>query len=173
MNFSDIIGNEAAKAYIRHIVDTDTIPHALLIHGAPGTGKLSLARAMAQYIHCTNRHNGEPCGVCPSCKQHLSFNHADLFFSFPYVKTQSCRVSDDYITEWKTFLLNNPVEGFQHWLDELDAGNSQPMIYVDESDNILRKMSYVSYSSKYKILIMWLPEKMKDDCANKLLKLLE
>ena len=173
MNSSDIIGNEAAKAYIRHIVDTDTIPHALLIHGAPGTGKLSLARAMAQYIHCTNRQNGEPCGVCPSCKQHLTFNHADLFFSFPYVKTQGCRLSDDYITEWKTFLLNNPVEGFQRWLDELDAGNSQPMIYVDESDNILRKMSYVSYSSKYKILIMWLPEKMKDDCANKLLKLLE
>ena len=89
------------------------------------------------------------------------------------MKTQGCRLSDDYITELKTFLLNYPVEGFQRWLDELDAGNSQPMIYVDESDNILRKMSYVSYSSKYKILIMWLPEKMKDDCANKLLKLLE
>lgn len=173
MKFSDIIGNEAAKTYIRHIVETDTIPHALLIHGAPGSGKLTLARAMAQYIHCTNRHDGEPCGVCPACKQHQTFNHADLFFSFPIVKDQGHKVSDDYITEWKTFLLNNPVESFQRWLEELNAGNSQPVIYVDESDNILHKMSYVSYSSKYKVLIMWLPEKMKDDCANKLLKLLE
>ena len=173
MKFSDIIGNQAAKDHLRRLIDNDTMRHAWPIHGAAGTGKLALARAAAQYIHCTNRTNGEPCGVCPACKQHINFNHADTFFSFPIVKKKGYTVSDDYITEWKSFLLNNPIESFEHWLNELKAENSQPIIYVNESENILRKMSYASYSSKYKVLIMWLPEKMKEDCANKLLKLLE
>ena len=173
MRFDDIIGNKSAKDYLRHIIDNDTIPHALLIYGAPGTAKLSLAQVAAQYIHCTNRQNGEPCGECPSCRQHQSYNHADTFFSFPIVKKKGYAVSDDYITQWKSFLAKNKIESYEKWLEELNAENSQPIIYVTESESIIKKMSYASYSSKYKILIMWLPEKMKDDCANKLLKLLE
>lgn len=173
MKFDDIIGNKSAKDYLRHIIENDTIPHALLIYGAPGTAKLSLAQAAAQYIHCTNRQNGEPCGQCPSCRQHQSYNHADTFFSFPIVKKKGYAVSDDYITQWKSFLAKNKIESYEKWLEELNAENSQPIIYVTESESIIKKMSYASYSSKYKILIMWLPEKMKDDCANKLLKLLE
>ena len=63
MKFSDILGNQAAKDHLRRLIDNDTMPHALLIHGAAGTGKLALARAAAQYIHCTNRTNGEPCST--------------------------------------------------------------------------------------------------------------
>lgn len=173
MRFDDIIGNTAAKDYLRHIIDNDTIPHALLIYGAPGTAKLSLAQAAAQYIHCTNRHNGEPCGECPSCRQHATYNHADTFFSFPIVKKKGYVISDDYITQWKSFLAKNRIESYEKWLNEINAENSQPIIYVNESESIITKMSYASYSSKYKVLIMWLPEKMKADCANKLLKLLE
>lgn len=173
MRFDDIIGNQSAKEYLRHIIDNDSIPHALLIHGAPGTAKLAMAQAAAQYIHCTNRKNGEPCGECPSCRQHQTYNHADTFFSFPIVKKKGYNTSDDYIKLWKTFLSKNKIECYEKWLEELKAENSQPLIYVAESESIINKMSYTSYSSKYKVLIMWLPEKMKEDCANKLLKLLE
>ena len=173
MRFADIIGNESAKTRLRNMIDADRIPHALLIHGAKGTGKLALARAAAQYIHCTCRTGGEPCGKCPSCRQHQSFNHADTFFSFPIIKKKGATISDDYIAQWREFLTGNPVESYQRWLSEIGAENSQPMIYVTESESILHKMSFASYTAKYKVLIMWLPEKMNDECANKLLKMLE
>lgn len=172
MKFCDIIGNQSAKDYLRRIIDADKIPHAILLYGAPGNAKLSLARAAAQYIHCTNRIDGEPCGQCPSCRQHQSFNHADTFFSFPIVKDKA-RISDDFYPQWKSFLASNQVESFENWIKEMKAGDKQPAIFVTESESILKKMSYASYSSKYKVLIMWLPEKMNEECANKLLKLLE
>lgn len=173
MKFSDIIGNEAAKNHLRNMIDSDRIPHALLIHGAPGTAKLALARAAAQYLHCTNRTGGEPCGHCPSCRQHQSFNHADTFFVFPIVKKKGYKTSDDYFDQWKSFLADDTIESYERWLDVIKAENSQPIIYVDESESILHKMNLASFTAKYKVLIMWLPEKMKDDCANKLLKILE
>ncbi|MBQ0069036.1 MAG: DNA polymerase III subunit delta [Bacteroidales bacterium] len=174
MKFSDILGNEQAVNRVRQLIDNDRLPHALLLHGDPGTPKLALARVMAQYMHCTNRSGGEPCGVCPSCRQHASLNHTDTFFSFPYLKRDDSSVCDDFIPEWKDFLAENPlVEDYQAWLSLLKNENSQPAILVRESDNIVRKMSMSAFTSKYKVLIMWLPEKMREDCANKLLKLIE
>ena len=174
MKFSDILGNEQAVNRVRQLVDNDRLPHALLLHGDAGTPKLALARALAQYMHCTNRTDGEPCGVCPACRQHASLNHTDTFFSFPYLKKDESSVCDDFIPEWKDFLDENPlVEDYQNWLTLLKNENSQPAILVKESDNIVRKMSMSAFTSKYKVLIMWLPEKMREDCANKLLKLIE
>ena len=174
MKFSDILGNEQAINRIRRLIDTNRLPHAILLHGQPGVPKLAMARVMAQYIHCTNRHNGEPCGECPSCRQHQSHNNTDLFFSFPYIKKDKLLVCDDYIDEWRDFLDDCPiVEDYNHWLRLLKNDNSQPKIYVNESDAIIHKMSLTSMAKRYKILIMWLPEKMNEDCANKLLKLIE
>lgn len=174
MNFGDILGNQQAVNRVRTLIDNERLPHALLLHGDAGTPKLALARAMAQYIHCTNRSGGEPCGVCPACRQHASFNHTDTFYSFPYLKKHDESVCDDFIPDWKEFLENNTVvEDYQNWLTILKNENSQPAIYVKESDSIMRKMSMSAFTSKYKVLIMWLPEKMREDCANKLLKLIE
>lgn len=86
MQFSDVPFHDDVKNRLRGMVDDDRIPHALLLEGPAGAGKFALARAMVQYLHCENRHAGEPCGKCPACVQHQTFNHIDTLFSFPVVK---------------------------------------------------------------------------------------
>ena len=175
MRFSDIPGNIAAKSRLKEMADSDRIPHALLIEGPAGTGKFALARAFAQYIHCENHTSeGEPCGVCPSCVQHQTFNHADTIFSFPILKSvSSAGLSDDLAGEWSDFLKSSPLMDFEEWLKYLGNTNGQPVIYSAEALNIARKFSTTSYSSRYKILLLWCPERMQTECANKLLKLIE
>ncbi len=174
MRFSDIPFHDSAKQRLRAFVDNDQIPHALLLEGPEGIGKFALARAFAQYIHCENRHDGDSCGTCPSCIQHNSFNHIDTHFIFPVVKKASRpTVSDDYIDDWRTFLEESPYMDFEKWLIALDNINAQPLIYVEESSNILKKLSFTSHKAKYKVVLIWLPERMNVECANKLLKIIE
>lgn len=174
MKFSDIPAHENIKERLRALVDADRIPHALLLGGTPGIGKFALARALAQYIHCENRQDGDSCGVCPSCLQHQSFNHIDTHFAFPVLKIKSRpTVSDDYIAEWREFLTANRFMNFDNWLTLLNNPNGQPQMYVEESGELIRKLNFTSHSAKYKIILMWLPERMNQECANKLLKLIE
>lgn len=174
MKFADIPAHEHVKEHLRALVDNNRLPHALLLEGPEGVGKFALARALAQYIHCENRINGDSCGVCPSCRQHETFNQADTVYSFPILKAVSdAAISDDVMPEWKSFLAENPFMDFERWLSTLNNPNGQPLIYSAESMNIIRKFSTTSYSTRYKVLLMWLPERMQPDCANKLLKLIE
>lgn len=157
------------------MADSGRIPHAILIEGPSGTGKFAMARAFAQYIHCENRApEGKPCGCCPSCLQHESFNHPDTVFSFPILKTASAAgVCDDLADDWKKFLNDSPFMEFDRWLQVLGNPNGQPVVYSAEALSIARKFSKTSYSTKYRILLFWLPERMQNECANKLLKLIE
>ncbi len=177
MKFSEVIGNEQAIEQIRRMIDNDRLPHALLLYGEPGVPKLGLAMAAAQYLHCKNHTDGDSCGVCPLCRQHQSFNQVDTHFSYPFTNrkgdsTSPCE-ANDYIDEWREFITNYPVEDYQAWLTLLKNDNAQPQIFVREADSIMRKMTLSAYTAKYKVLIMWLPEKLKDEAANKLLKLIE
>ena len=135
MKFSDIPGHEGVKQRLRALVDNDRLPHALLIHGRPGVGKMSMARALAAYIHCTDRHNGDSCGVCPACRQHLSLNHIDTHYSYPVLKIngRTTTVSDDWNEQWREFLNDNPYMDFGEWLRLLENVNGQPRMYVEES----------------------------------------
>ena len=175
MKFQDILGHSNQKDILRQCVDNDHIPHALLISGPCGVGKLALARAFAQYIHCTNKNNGDSCGKCPSCLQHQSANNPDMYYVFPVAKKTKPKkgVSDDYIDEWREYMAEEPFAPYEKWLDKIDAANSQPQIFVDESANILQKINLSNFSAKYKIIIVWLPEKLKEEAANKLLKIIE
>ena len=159
MRFSDIPAHEAVKNRLRTMADSGRLPHALLLEGPSGIGKFALARAFAQYIHCENRTDGEPCGVCPSCRQHETFNHIDTYFSYP-VLGGSNTVSDDYAKEWRHFLSGRVFMNFESWQREFDNPNGQPVIYSSESASIIRKFSTTSYSTRFKILLMWLPERM-------------
>lgn len=176
MKFSDIIGHEAVKARLRDMVDSDRMPHALLLHGPSGVGKLPMARALAQYMHCTGRQPGETdsCGRCPACLQHQGLNNADMYYVYPIVKKKSegLLISADYARQWSEF-MRQPYGSWEDWLQVSGAGNSQPLIYVDESDEIVRRMNLSNYSAKYKIALIWLPERLQPEAANKLLKIIE
>lgn len=176
MKFSDIPGHEDVKRRLRDMADKSRIPHALLLEGPAGSGKYALARAFAQYIHCQHRTpEGDACGRCPACQQHEAFNQIDTYFSFPIVKksSSSSAISDDYIAEFRELLDENPFMDFESWLLKLDNINAQPLIYVSEANELLRKLSLTAHNSRFKIVLMWLPERLKEDAANKLLKLVE
>lgn len=174
MRFADIPGLEDIKTRLREMADRQRLPHALLLEGPSGTGKMMLARAFAQYIHCENRTGGDSCGRCQSCLQHESFNHIDTIFSFPVVKKSGKpTVSADWLGEFKDMMTERPFMDPEEWLSCLDAGNTQPKIYVDEGAELTRRLNFKAHQSAYKIVILWLPEKMNEDTANKMLKLIE
>ena len=174
-SFKDVIGQEAAKQRLIQEVQEARIPHAQLFCGPNGAGKLPLALAYARYICCPNRTQTDACGTCPSCVKWNKLVHPDVHFVFPIVKTAKPKkeVCDDYIADWRRLLLGNTYFGLNHWLNEMDAENGQAIIYAKESDEITRKLSLKSSEGGYKITLVWLPEKMHEVCANKLLKLLE
>ncbi len=175
MYFKDIIGQEEIKKELIQSAQTGIVPHAQLFAGQNGVGTFSLALAYAQYLNCTNRTDNDSCGHCPSCLKYEALAHPDLHFVFPIVlkKDKGKEVCDDYLTEWRTFLKDRPYFTFDEWLDCIDAGNSQAIIYSKESDEIIRKVSLKIYEAKYRILLVWLPEKLHPVCANKLLKVIE
>ena len=175
MYFKDIIGQETVKQRLRLEVREGRVPHAQLFAGPEGTGALPLAKAYARFLLCTRRGEEDACGTCPSCVKLNKLAHPDLHFVFPVVKRKGGgdTVSDDYIREWRELAISTPYFGMNHWLDAMGAENQQAQIFVKESDELVRKLSLKSSEGGYKVVIIWLPEKMKVECANKLLKLLE
>lgn len=174
MYFRDIIGQKEAKQRLIKEAEEGKIAHARLFFGKRGVGKLPLAIAYARYLCCDNPNPHDACGTCPSCTKFNKLAHPDLHFVFPVVKKKNKdTVSDDWLTEWRDLLTKQPYFGMDSWLKEMNAENQQAQIYVKESDEIVRKLSLKSSQGKYKIMIIWLPEKMNAECSNKLLKLLE
>ena len=174
MFFKDVIGQEEAKQRLIREAKEGKIAHARLFCGPEGIGKLPLAIAFARYLSCNNPGENDACGVCPSCVKFNKLAHPDLHFVFPVIKKKAKDiVSDDFISEWRELLSHTPYFNLNIWLEEMGAENQQAQIYVKESDEIIRKLSLKSSQGGYKIMIIWLPEKMNVECSNKLLKLLE
>ena len=175
MFFRDIVGQEEIKQRFIQSVQTGRISHAQLLCGKEGVGKTALALAFVRYLNCTNRSETDACGVCPSCLKMNKLIHPDVHFVFPIVKNEKAKktVCNDYLPEWRAFLTTHEYFSCNQWLESLGDANKQAVIYTKESDEISRKLSFKSYEAEYKTMIIWLPEKMHTDCANKLLKLLE
>jgi DNA polymerase III subunit delta' len=175
MLFSEIIGQQEIKKRFINTVTEQRIPHAQLLRGPEGVGKLALAIAYAQYICCENRLATDSCGVCPSCVKYKKMAHPDLHFVFPVIKPAGRQtvVCDDFIAEFRKMVLEKMYFGVNEWYTEISGDAKQGLIYSNESEEIIRKLSLKTYESEYKIMIIWLPEKMHATCANKLLKILE
>ena len=173
MLFADIIGQEATKERLRQAVREGHIPHAQLFTGISGIGKLQLALAYAQYLNCPHRTDEDSCGTCPTCLQYSRLQHPDLHFVFPIVKTDAGDTCDDFLEPWRQIVRDKRYFDLNDWHEALGVETKQSMIYEKESGEILRKLSLKAYGDGYKVMIIWQPEKMNADCANKLLKILE
>ncbi|MDO4756370.1 MAG: DNA polymerase III subunit delta [Parabacteroides sp.] len=174
MYFKDIIGQEEIKRQLIQSAQSGTIPHAQLFTEQGGTGAFALALAYGRYLNCLHRTDTDACGQCPSCLKYNELAHPDLHFVFPIIKKDKKKeVCDDYLTAWREFLKKNPYFYLDQWLNHIEAGNAQAMIYAQESDEIMRKLSLKIAEASYRILLVWLPEKLNQTCANKLLKVIE
>jgi DNA polymerase-3 subunit delta' len=148
MFFREIIGQERIKERLLTEAAENRIPHALLFTGTEGVGTFPLALAYARYISCTgkqeavtskqeatNKQEEDSCGTCPSCVKFNKLVHPDLHFVFPIVKRKSKELCNDYLTEWREFLLSTPYFNLNLWSNEIEAEKS-PVIYTKESDEI-------------------------------------
>jgi DNA polymerase III subunit delta' len=175
MNFSQIPGQAEIIANLLRSVKEERVSHAQLFAGPEGCGSLALALAYAQYVSCENKKPDDSCGTCKSCIKYEKMIHPDLHFVFPVIKRKSSEeaVSDNYIEEWRAFVKRSPYFTLNSWLDSIEVGNAQGMIFASEASEIIKKLSLKTFESDVRIMIIWLPEKMHQATANKLLKMIE
>ena len=176
MLFEDILGQEYIKKHLTQSVANGRIPHAQLFVGPEGSGALPMAIAYAQYILCANT-NGENNTGNQTCNlKFANFSHPDLHFAFPVTtsdKAKSRPVSNNYMDEWRQMLKDQPYGNLFDWYKLLGVDNKQGQIGVDEALEIVKSLSLKSYEGGYKVMLIWMAEKMNIACANKLLKLIE
>lgn len=172
MKFSDITGHSNVVEDLRNLVDSDRIPHAILIGGPSGIGKMRIARALINYIYCRDRHDGDSCGKCQACLQNDHHNNPDVHYIFPRTGA-SGKSTDSFLPQWFKFLDNDSFMPAEGWAKAIEAANTVPVIYRSDADDISRTAALSSFAYRYKTYVIWLPEKMQPQCANALLKLLE
>ncbi|MET0759700.1 MAG: DNA polymerase III subunit delta' [Flavobacterium sp.] len=176
MLFSQILGQDYIKSHLIKSATSGRIPHAQLFVGPEGSGTLALAIAYAQYILCNNS-GVENAGGNEACN--LKFNsvsHPDLHFIYPTVTTEDVKTkpkSLDFIVDWRQFIAENPYGGLFDWYRILGVQNKQGEIRVEDAQEILKALALKSYEGGYKIMIIWMADKMNIAASNKLLKLLE
>ncbi|HPY82347.1 MAG: DNA polymerase III subunit delta [Bacteroidales bacterium] len=176
MLFKEIVGQADVIRDLLATVQQNRISHAQLFCGPEGSGTLSLALAYAQYMNCAHKGEFDSCGSCPSCMKYEKLQHPDLHLVFPVAtntKIKKDPISDDFITEWRQIVLQQPYLSLDDWLAHIGVDNKQGGIQKHESTQIVKKLSLKTYEAEYKVMLIWMAEKMNETCANKLLKILE
>ena len=176
MLFKDIVGQSEIKSGLLRIVKEQRVGHAMLFAGREGAGMLGLAIAFARYLNCKDPREDDSCLECSSCRKYGKLQHPDLHFVFPVAKKKDGEkdpVSDDFISLWRESVLSNPYMRLFQWLEYLGVENRQGFISKNESLQILKKLSLKSFEAEYKVMIIWMAEKMNLQASNKLLKILE
>jgi DNA polymerase III subunit delta' len=155
------------------MVNEGRVPHALMFTGADGSGTLAAAFVFAQHLFCKSPLPAGPCTACTACRQVSKLSHPDLHLVFPIIKSKTVSSSDDLLADFREAVIEDPYMTINKWTALMDAGNKQPVIPVEEANMILKKLSYTSFEGSYKMMLIWQPEKMNAESANRLLKILE
>ena len=169
MNFSEVIGQQEAQQRLMQMVSESRLPHAVMLCGPKGSGKLALAVGFAKTL--LSRTSNDELML-------RKLEHPDLHFTYPTIKLPSMSsdhkpVSDDFAQEWHELIMAGPYFTMNEWLEQMGGENQQAIITAGESDDLIRKLSLKSSQGGYKVSLIWLPERMNIECANKILKLLE
>ena len=169
MAFEQVIGQREVQQRLTQMVSEGRLPHAIMLCGPQGCGKKALAVGFAQML-LSRTANDEA--------MLRKLEHPDLHFTYPTIKLPSMGsdhkpVSDDFAKEWHELVMGGLYFTMTEWLEQMGGENQQAIITAGESDELVRKLSLKSSQGGYKISLVWLPERMNTECANKILKLLE
>lgn len=177
MRFADIIGNKAAASALQSMADSGRVAHAMLFYENEGCGALPLALAYIQYLNCSNPKDGDSCGECPSCRQMSKLIHPDVHFVFPVNKgpktSDDKPVSESYIRYWRELVLSNPYFLESDLQKAIGIESKTGLIAVAEARSIISKLSLTAVADGYKAVVFYMPEKMNQETANRLLKMVE
>lgn len=177
MQFSKIIGQNAVKEKLIASVNENRLAHTQLFLGPEGSGTFPLAVAFAQYVNCHHKQNGDSCGVCPSCIKYQKFAHPDLHFVFPTSTNEKVKKEPKaslFNDEFREYLIGH--QGYitqNQWYEKLAIGNKQGTIYTRDADDIVKILGLKPYEAEYKVIIIYMAEKLIEAASNKLLKSLE
>lgn len=176
MFFKDILGLSHIKNHLVQSADNGRIPHAQLFVGPEGCGTLPMALAYAQYVLCKNTNGENNTGVATCNIQCEQYAHPDLHFAFPVANSDRVKkhaVSNHYMKEWRSFLLEQPYGNLFDWYRLIGIEKKQGQIGVDEAQDVVKKLTLKSYEGGYKVMLIWMADKLNTAAANKLLKLIE
>jgi DNA polymerase-3 subunit delta' len=177
MRFADIIGNRTVAEAMVSMADSGRVAHAVLLYENEGCGALPLALAYLQYLNCEHRSGGDSCGQCPSCRQMEKLIHPDVHFVFPVNKgpktTDDKPTSESYVKYWRELALADPYFSEADLQKAIGIESKNGLIAVAEAKSIITKLSLASVYDGYKAVVFYLPEKMNQETANRLLKMVE
>lgn len=175
MDFSEVIGQKHLKSHLSKTIENGRIPHAQLFVGVNGSGLLPMAIAYASELLCSKHKQESPEYL--ACKNKVAkLSHPDLHFVYPVNTSDDVKknaVSDNYAEGWRKFVLNNPYASLFEWLQSIGIEKKQGNISKYEAENIAKKLSLKAYEGGYKVMIIWMADNMNNECANKILKLVE
>ena len=176
MRFQAIIGQQEIKNRLIRTVKNNRVSHAQMFLGPEGSGKLSLAIAYAQFINCTNKQENDSCGQCPSCIKYEKLVHPDLHFLYPTARTSGIEkpVSTDFLNQWRELcLLREGYFNLTDWHEAIGIEKKRAIINTRDCNSLISTLSYKSYEAEYKVMIIWMAEKIFHAAAPKILKILE
>lgn len=176
MLLKDIPGQEQIKQYFTKVIKENRMPHALMLAGGEGYGKLALAIGLSTYLQCQNKTETDACGECNSCRKSQQLIHPDIYFSFPVIRkngiVRKITTSNTFMTEFRSFVAAHPFGDLNDWLQSIDGIDAQANINVAECNQIIKNLGLKTYEGQYKIQIVWYADILGKE-GNRLLKLIE